>query len=66
MIKKLIFENDGQAMTEYILTLSLLVLITIPALKIIPKAFGNVFKQIVRFHSYHLDKLAGKLSGLLP
>ena len=63
-LKNFIPDTNGQAMTEYVLTVAFITLITIPAIKLIPKAFEAAFKRIITFHSLHLDDLARKISNV--
>ena len=64
-IKKVIFNESGQAMTEYVLTLVLLVVATIPAIKLIPLAFGAAFDKITNYYSLHMGDLVQKVENLI-
>jgi len=57
--------TKAQAMTEYILIIVLIILISIPAIKLILKAFASAFKKITTFHSYHIDDLTRKVSSII-
>ena len=63
-LKNFVINTNGQAMTEYVLATVLITLITIPAIKLIPKAFEAVFKRIITFHSLHIGDLTKKVANI--
>lgn len=53
----------GQAMTEYILTFVLIFLLSVPMIKLIPKAFGYAFNRIA--NTYLMKEAAVNTGALI-
>jgi len=65
-ISKIFEKENGQALTEYVLTLASIILIVIPVLKYFPIVLCKVFNKILRFYSLKLDELYTQFSRIFP